>query len=49
MDDIRIERCTEQHIPGLAALYNDPAVCKAVGSYCAELFGADEPLDAPAA
>ncbi len=30
MDDIRIERCTEQHIPGLAALYNDPAVARQV-------------------
>ncbi|MHB9801290.1 GNAT family N-acetyltransferase [Pseudomonas sp. MT3] len=30
MDDIRIERCTEQHINGLAALYNDPAVCRQV-------------------
>ncbi|MFV3334890.1 GNAT family N-acetyltransferase [Pseudomonas sp. NY15437] len=30
MDDIRTERCTEQHIPGLAALYNDPAVARQV-------------------
>ncbi|MCE4070038.1 MULTISPECIES: GNAT family N-acetyltransferase [Pseudomonas] len=30
MDGIRIERCTEQHINGLAALYNDPAVCRQV-------------------
>ncbi|AGI23484.1 putative acetyltransferase [Pseudomonas sp. ATCC 13867] len=30
MDDIRIELCTEQHINGLAALYNDPAVCRQV-------------------
>ncbi|WP_259753750.1 GNAT family N-acetyltransferase [Pseudomonas sp. GCEP-101] len=30
MDDIRIERCTEQHIPGLAVLYNDPAVARQV-------------------
>lgn len=30
MDDFRIERCTEQHIHGLAALYNDPAVARQV-------------------
>jgi len=30
MDDVRIERCTEQHIPGLTALYNDPALCRQV-------------------
>ncbi|WP_236175054.1 GNAT family N-acetyltransferase [Pseudomonas pseudonitroreducens] len=28
MDGIRIERCTEQHINGLAALYNEPAVAR---------------------
>lgn len=30
MEDFRIERCTEQHISGLAALYNDPAVARQV-------------------
>ncbi|MDN6857541.1 GNAT family N-acetyltransferase [Pseudomonas sp. CAN2814] len=30
MQDVRIERCTEQHINGLAALYNDPAVARQV-------------------
>ncbi len=30
MDAIRIERCTEQHINGLTALYNDPAVARQV-------------------
>lgn len=30
MEDFRIERCTEQHINGLSALYNDPAVARQV-------------------
>lgn len=30
MEDFRIERCTEHHINGLAALYNDPAVARQV-------------------
>lgn len=30
MDTLRIERCTEQHINGLTALYNDPAVARQV-------------------
>ncbi|PJI49510.1 MAG: GNAT family N-acetyltransferase [Pseudomonas sp.] len=30
MQDIRIERYTEQHITGLTALYNDPAVARQV-------------------
>ncbi|MDH1011491.1 GNAT family N-acetyltransferase [Pseudomonas nicosulfuronedens] len=30
MEDFRIERCTEQHINGLVALYNDPAVARQV-------------------
>lgn len=30
MQDVRIERCSEQHINGLAALYNDPAVARQV-------------------
>lgn len=30
MDAIRIERCTEQHINGLTALYNDRAVARQV-------------------
>lgn len=30
MEDFRIERCSEQHINGLSALYNDPAVARQV-------------------
>lgn len=30
MKDIRIERCTEQHVAGVTALYNDPAVARQV-------------------
>ena len=34
-----------EFVYGMPSLYNDPAVCKAVGSYCAELFGADDVLE----